>query len=165
MAQQYMPKIFHGPHKNPPAQISKSGINSKEVKSSSDLKIQELFHCFLFTGSQTLTEHPEQFELGNLQNFGRSMGHILLHFCHSLSLICIHRGVEWVEGFLKNFQKNLENYILMPFLSGIFLLRNKIKIKNYPLSLRVSRKALVLLKQIQLYFSFLLTIFLILTGI
>ena len=94
----------------------------------------------------TLTEHPEQFKLGNLQNFGRSMGHIVLHFCHSLSIIYIHRGVEWVEGFLKNFQKNLENCILIPFLSGIFLLKNKIKIKNYPLSLRVSRKALVLLK-------------------
>ena len=37
-------------------------------------------------------------------------------------------------------------YILILFISGISFSSNKRKIKNYPLSLKVSRNALVLLK-------------------
>ena len=38
----------------------------------------------------------------------------------------------------------------------IFLPNNNIKIESYPLSIKVSRKALVLLKQIGIHFNFLL---------
>ena len=101
--------------------IWESGINLKEVKSSSEFKI------YYSLNPKNLTEHPEQFELWNLQNFGWSMGHIkidcenifnikkthsiyhsnpffsVFHICHSV--FNLHRGVEWVGIFLKNSQK------------------------------------------------------------
>ena len=101
------------------------------------------------------------------------------HICHFdfLSLILVDLrcgGVGW-KLFVKKFQKGgggrvpseilmillsflwQLNYILIPVSPCIFSPSNNIKFENYPLSLKFSRKALALLKQIGIYFNFLLT--------
>ena len=137
--------VFWDPHKLPALsktkyfwEISKSGINSKEVKSSSDFK------TYYSLSPKNLTEHPEQFELWNLQNLILSMGNIkidcqnifntkkahsiyhsnpfflVFHICHSV--FNLHRGVEWVESFLKNFQKGGgENHLKSQLFFMLFL--------------------------------------------
>ena len=118
--------------------IWESGINLKEVKSSSEFKI------YYSLDPKNLTEHPEQFELWNLQNFGWSMGHIkidcenifnikkthsiyhsnpffsVFHIYHSV--FNLHRGVEWVGIFLKNSQKRGgENHLKSQWFFMLFL--------------------------------------------
>ena len=86
----------------------------------------------------------------------------LPYLSFSLTVIELHRGVEWVGSFLKNFQKgkggygmlSLQqlNYTLIPFPLNIFSPNNNAKFKDYkdfknlnPLSLKISRKTSALL--------------------
>ena len=70
----------------------------------------------------------------NIFNTKKDTCHISFPYLpFSLTVIILYRRVESVGSFLKNFFFN-------------FLPNNNMKIKNYPLSLNVARKALALLK-------------------
>ena len=135
-------------------------------------------------------------ELGNLQTFGRLMGHIkmdwenylnikktyviyhynplfgICHIYHFDLLSLIHIEVwSGLEVFWRTSEREWEDtvwsHLYVVFVATElhpdniffhhFLTYNNIKIKNYPLSLKVSRKTLALLKKIPTNCSFLLT--------